>query len=113
MTIARDLDFGPAPSAAGIAATRAPVVEPEPSRGLSSQEAAWRLAKYGPNEVAEEKQQPILIFLRKMWAPMPWMLEATVLLELALGRNVEALIMSLLLMFNAFLSFLQENRAQR
>ena len=88
-------------------------VQPDtPSTGLSSQEATQRLEQYGPNAVAEEKQHPILIFLSKFWAPVPWMLEITVILELYLGKDVEAIVIGLLLVFNAILSFIQENRAQ-
>lgn len=80
--------------------------------GLSSQEAAERFTKYGPNAVAEEKHHPVLSFLKKLWGPVPWMLEITVILELVLGKNVEAVIIGALLVMNAILSFVQENRAQ-
>jgi H+-transporting ATPase len=40
------------------------------------------------------------------------MLEAAIALELALGKYVEAGIIALLLIFNAFLGFFQESRAQ-
>jgi H+-transporting ATPase len=48
----------------------------------------------------------------KFWAPVPWMLEAAIALELVLGKYVEAAIIALLLMFNAVLGFFQESRAQ-
>lgn len=80
--------------------------------GLSGQEAAERFAKYGPNAVAEEKRHPVLSFLKKLWGPVPWMLEITVILELVLGKDVEAVIIGTLLVVNAILSFVQENRAQ-
>jgi len=83
-----------------------------PLTGLSSAEAAQRLAKYGPNAVAEEKRRPLVLFLSKFWAPVPWMLELTILLELVLGRGVEAVVIGFLLLFNAVLSYVQENRAQ-
>jgi H+-transporting ATPase len=50
--------------------------------------------------------------IEKLWAPIPWMLEAAILLELVLGKFVETGIIALLLLFNAALSFLQEGRAQ-
>jgi H+-transporting ATPase len=84
----------------------------QPATGLSSEEAERRLAQYGPNAVAEEKSHPVLIFAEKFWAPVPWMLEATVLLELILGRYTEALLIGALLVFNAILSIVQESRAQ-
>jgi H+-transporting ATPase len=50
--------------------------------------------------------------LAKLWAPVPWMLEAAIVLELALGRYVEAGMIAALLAFNAALGFFQEGRAQ-
>jgi H+-transporting ATPase len=84
---------------------------PLPS-GLATAEAARRLREYGPNAPAEERTHPVLALLSKFWAPVPWMLEATVLLEMLMGRRSEAVIIGLLLVFNAVVSFVQENRAQ-
>jgi H+-transporting ATPase len=81
--------------------------------GLTTAEAAARLRQYGPNTAPEERPHVLLALLGKFWAPVPWMLEVTVLLELLLGRNVEAGVMTVLLIFNAALSFVQENRAQK
>ena len=50
--------------------------------------------------------------LEKFWAPVPWMLEAAIVLELVLGKYVEAAIIALLLVFNAALGLFQESRAQ-
>ena len=50
--------------------------------------------------------------LKKLWAPVPWMLELAVLLQLALGEYVEASAVGFLLVFNAALGFFQEGRAQ-
>jgi hypothetical protein len=36
------------------------------------------------------------LLLRKFWAPVPWMLEATIGLQFALGKNDESAIISLL-----------------
>jgi H+-transporting ATPase len=74
--------------------------------------AAERLKQYGPNSIPETKRNSPLIFLKKFWAPIPWMLEITILLELYLGKNTEAIVIGALLFFNAILSFSQENRAQ-
>jgi H+-transporting ATPase len=56
--------------------------------------------------------QPLRMAFAKFWAPVPWMLEAAVALELALGKFVEAAIIAFLLLFNAVLGFFQESRAQ-
>jgi H+-transporting ATPase len=50
--------------------------------------------------------------LAKFWAPVPWMLEAAVILQLALHEYVEAAVIAGLLVFNAALGFFQEGRAQ-
>ena len=81
------------------------------SHGLTTEEARRRLATYGSNEIREAKPNPFILFLRKFWAPVPWMLEATIVLELLLGHHAEAVIIALLLAFNAAVSLLQEGRA--
>jgi H+-transporting ATPase len=80
--------------------------------GLSQAEAENRLQQYGPNAIPEQKVRLWLVFLKKMWAPVPWMLEAAVVLELFLGKGIEAGIIGALVVFNALMSTLQENRAQ-
>jgi H+-transporting ATPase len=82
-------------------------------RSLTSEEATQRLAQYGPNTVTEERPHPLRALLRKFWAPVPWMLEATIALQIVLGKLDEAAIIAVLLIFNAVLSFVQENRANR
>ena len=83
-----------------------------PLTGLTSVEAAKRLRQFGSNAIPEAKRNPLLLFLKKFWSPVPWMLEITVLLELYLGKNTEAIVIGALLVFNAILSFSQENHAQ-
>jgi H+-transporting ATPase len=55
---------------------------------------------------------PLRRALAKFWAPVPWMLEAAIVLEIVLGKYVEAGIIAVLLAFNAALGFIQEGRAQ-
>jgi H+-transporting ATPase len=81
--------------------------------GLSAAEAARRLAQHGPNEVEEEKSHPLLALMRKFWSPVPWMLEVTVILQLALGKRDEAAVITVLLVVNGVLGFLQEGRANK
>jgi H+-transporting ATPase len=50
--------------------------------------------------------------LAKFWAPVPWLLEASIVLELVLHKYYEAAIIAALLIFNAALSYFQEGRAQ-
>jgi len=80
--------------------------------GLSSIEAEKRLQEFGSNELPEQKKHLLLVFLQKLWGPVSWMLEASVILEIALGKYVEAGIIGALILFNAVMSTLQENKAQ-
>src|ERR1700679_1536481 len=80
--------------------------------GLSSQEAARRLKKDGPNAMPDTALHPLRRALAKFWAPVPWMLEAAIVLEIVLGKYVEAGNIAGLLAFNAALGFFQEGRAQ-
>ncbi len=82
-------------------------------RGLSSNEAKKRLVKYGHNEIEEKHPNRILIVLKKFWSPVPWMLEATIILQLIMGKYDEAIIIAALLIFNSLLSYFQEERANK
>src|SRR6202142_2048861 len=80
--------------------------------GLTTDEAGVRLKKFGPNAMPDETVHPLRSALSKFSTPVPWMLEAAIVLELVLGKYVEAAIIAALLVFNAALGFFQESRAQ-
>jgi H+-transporting ATPase len=80
--------------------------------GLTSDEARRRFEKCGPNSMPDMAVNPLRRALTKFWSPIPWMLEAAIVLELVLGKYVEAGIIAMLLVFNAALGFFQEGRAQ-
>ena len=80
--------------------------------GLTQTEADRLLAKFGPNSIPIKRINPWLVFINKLWAPVPWMLEVSILLEITLGKYTEAGVIGALLMFNALVSTFQERRAQ-
>jgi H+-transporting ATPase len=80
--------------------------------GLTGDEARRRLEKFGPNAMPDTALHPLRLALEKFWAPVPWMLEAAIVLELALGKYIEAGIIAGLLVFNAALGLFHESRAQ-
>jgi H+-transporting ATPase len=55
---------------------------------------------------------PLRNAVAKFWAPVPWLLEASIVLELALNKYYEAAVIASLLIFNAALAYFQEGRAQ-
>jgi len=80
--------------------------------GLTADEGRRRLEKFGPNTVPDTSVHPLRRALTQFWAPVPWMLESAVVLELVLGKYVEAAVIAVLIVFNAALGFFQEGRAQ-
>jgi H+-transporting ATPase len=83
-----------------------------PLNGLTNDEARSRLKKFGPNAMPDTALHPLRMALEKFWAPVPWMLEAAIVLQVALGDYLEASIIAGLLVFNAALGLFQESRAQ-
>ena len=79
--------------------------------GLSQVEAEKRLTQYGPNEIEEKKTNELLKFLSYFWGPIPWMIEAAVVLS-AIDRHWPDFgIILLLLVANAVVGFWEEHQA--
>jgi hypothetical protein len=79
--------------------------------GLAEVEARARLARDGANEVPEERPHPFLTFARKFWGVSAWMIELIALLSFILHKHADLAVALALLVVNAILSFLQEQRA--
>ena len=79
--------------------------------GLTQAEAQKRLAQYGPNEIAEKKTNPFLKFLTYFWGPIPWMIEAAVILSGVVRHWLDFFIILLLLVSNAVVGFWEEHQA--
>jgi H+-transporting ATPase len=99
-------------SASEVPAKATAAAKDEQAGGLTSDEARRRLEKFGPNAMPDTGAHPLRMALEKFWAPVPWMLEAAIVLQLALGKYVESAIIAGLLVFNAALGLFQEGRAQ-
>jgi H+-transporting ATPase len=80
-------------------------------KGLSSGEAQQRLQQFGPNEITEKKVSPLIKFLGYFWGPIPWMIEAAVVMSAILEHWSDFGIILMLLMLNAVVGFWQENKA--
>ncbi|HEY4934843.1 MAG TPA: plasma-membrane proton-efflux P-type ATPase [Terriglobales bacterium] len=79
--------------------------------GLSQAEAEKRLTQYGPNEIEEKKTNPYLKFLTYFWGPIPWMIEAAVVLSAVVQHWLDFCIILLLLCSNAVVGFWEEHQA--
>ena len=79
--------------------------------GLTQAEAQKRLTQYGPNELIEEKTNLFLKFLSYFWGPIPWMIEAAVILSAVAQHWPDFAIILLLLLANAVVGFWEEHQA--
>lgn len=79
--------------------------------GLTQAEAADRIRRFGPNELPEKEESAVLKFLRYFWGPIPWMIEAGVVISAAIGRWEDFAIILALLLINAIVGFWQEYQA--
>jgi H+-transporting ATPase len=81
------------------------------SKGLSSADANERLKKFGENTLHEKKRywwKDLLIFF---WGPIPWMIEAAIILSAVMQRWPDFLVIIAMLLINAALGFFQEHKA--
>ncbi len=74
-------------------------------------EAEKRLTQYGPNEIEEKKANPLLQLLAYFWGPIPWMIEAAVILSGVLRHWPDFFIILVLLLANAGIGFSEEHQA--
>jgi H+-transporting ATPase len=81
------------------------------TEGLSQAEAKSRLEKYGYNELAEEKENPLLKFLSYFWGPIPWMIEVAAILSAIVRHWADLGIILALLIVNAVVGFWEEYQA--
>src|SRR5664279_830818 len=79
--------------------------------GLTQAEAEKRLVQYGPNEITEKKTNSLLKFLTYFWGPIPWMIEAAVILSGVVKHWPDFCIILLLLLSNAVVAFWEEREA--
>ncbi len=82
------------------------------ARGLTSDDAARRLAEFGPNALEEKKVTLLDRLIRYFWGPIPWMIEAAAILSLVLKDWNDFAIITLMLLINAGVSFWQEAKAE-
>ncbi|MGC8628931.1 MAG: plasma-membrane proton-efflux P-type ATPase [Candidatus Micrarchaeia archaeon] len=80
-------------------------------KGLSEENAKQRLEKYGCNEITEKKKSKAVEFAKKFYGPIPFMLEIVAVITFLIKDLKDFYIIAALLVFNAIVSFLEENKA--
>jgi H+-transporting ATPase len=80
-------------------------------KGLTAEDAKRRLGEHGFNEIPEKEDSALKRIFRRFWGPIPWMIEIAALLSAAVRRWEDFVIISILLLTNAFIDFWQESKA--
>ncbi len=81
------------------------------SQGLTAAEAEHRLSEVGPNALEEKKVSLLKQIMPYFWGPIPWMIEAAALLSLVTEDWNDFIIITVMLLLNAFIGFREEHSA--
>ncbi|KAL7749463.1 plasma membrane H+-ATPase [Sorochytrium milnesiophthora] len=113
-----DDDDAITPGAGAIAGSAAAAVkvpeemlQTDPARGLTSQEAEKRKRRFGPNQLAEHKENMLLKFIGFFNGPIQYVMLAAAALSAGLQEWVDLGVILGLLLLNAVVGFLQEFQA--
>ncbi|MDD5086890.1 MAG: HAD-IC family P-type ATPase, partial [Candidatus Nanoarchaeia archaeon] len=83
-------------------------------KGLSKKQAEKLLEKHGFNEIKEKKKiSPFSIFLSQFKSPLIIILLAAVVATIVIGEITDAILISIIVIFNAVFGFVQEYKAEK
>src|SRR5215831_17185435 len=83
-------------------------------RGLSTREAAERLAQDGPNELRQgETVSPLTILVGQFSSLVIWVLIGAAVVSGMLGEMIDGIAIIAIVLLNAIVGFIQEYRAER
>ena len=81
--------------------------------GLSSDDAAARIGRYGPNQLEEEPPtSPLVVLLRQFRSPLIYILLVATVVTLLLEEYIDASVIAAVLALNAVIGFTQERKAE-
>lgn len=82
-------------------------------RGLSAADAAKRREEYGANRLPEAKVDSVfIIFLRQFENPLIYILLIAGIVVLLMGEEIDAIVITAVLVFNAVIGAIQEGKAR-
>ncbi|KAF9366279.1 hypothetical protein BGX34_004465 [Mortierella sp. NVP85] len=84
----------------------------DPTTGLTSAEAAARLATFGPNQLAEVKRNPLLKFLSYFTGAIAYLIEVACIISAVVKDWLDFGIILGLLLVNAAIGFIEESKAE-
>src|SRR5687768_8960765 len=82
--------------------------------GLTDEEAASRLIRYGQNKLREGKPiSPLAIFIRQFKSVVIWVLIGAAIVSIALNELTDGIAIIAIVVLNALIGFFQEYRAEK
>ncbi|KAK5814207.1 hypothetical protein F5H01DRAFT_391004, partial [Linnemannia elongata] len=88
------------------------LLKTDPKHGLTTAEAAERLARFGPNELAEVKRNPLLKFLGYFTGAIAYLIEIACIISAVVEDWLDFGIILGLLIVNACIGFIEESKAE-
>ena len=89
-------------------------LETDPRDGLTSEDAAARLERYGPNELGKDEPRGNLeILLAQFKSPLIYILLVAAVVTIAIEEYTDAGVIAAVLVINAIIGFIQERKADR
>ena len=79
--------------------------------GLGSGEVKALRGQFGYNEIQEREESLFRRIARRLWGPIPWMIEIAAILSAVVQKWEDMSIILVLLCFNVFIDFHQESKA--
>ena len=83
------------------------------AQGLAGDAVEQRLARYGPNDIAEKEKSTLRKLVGHFWGPIPWMIEVAALLALVAQRWEDFGVIFTMLLINGGVGFWHENKADK
>ncbi|CAF0959878.1 unnamed protein product [Didymodactylos carnosus] len=91
---------------------------PADANGLSDEQVADRLQKFGPNKIEQKERSAIIQFLLFMWNPLSWIMEIAAVVSIALSNGEgqppdwqDFIGILFLLIINSVIGFVEKRRA--
>ncbi|NEZ89055.1 HAD-IC family P-type ATPase [Weissella paramesenteroides] len=81
--------------------------------GLENDEVVQQQKKLGLNEVNIKKSSLVKSIVERLWEPTAWILEVALIIEVLLGKYIQAFFILIMLVFSAVNGAFQSNRARR